>query len=169
MGWCGGSDYVGCGLGRNVGGGMELRSRQPGACWADGIERGKKPSTLAGLSASLSTTNPLFSPPHSKYMFSPLWRGVKKLRVHDWGYWKSKRTWFSSWRVQKGGDDRVCKETINEMKSKFMFKLMNCIVLRYTEHTGKAVHTAIYFLPEQNRNLLPASSLSVQFAQINHR
>lgn len=46
---------------------------------------GGKPSTLAALSAPMSTTNPLFSPSHSKYMFSPLWRQVKKLRDHDWG------------------------------------------------------------------------------------
>lgn len=33
-----------------------------------------------------------------------------------------------------------------------MFKLMNCIVLRYTENTGKAVHTAIYLPSQHNGN-----------------
>ncbi len=132
--------------------GMELRSGQPGACWADGIERGKSHQLFAALSAPLSTKNPLFSPPHSKYMFSPIWREGKRLGDRDWGSRKAKRTWFSSWRVQNGGVDRFCKETINENKKQVYVQAheLHCVEI-YWAYWKSCLHGYIFALSTERQ------------------
>lgn len=130
--WVGAGDLIMSAVawgGMLAGNGAEIRAA--GSLLGRWDREGKKPSTLAALSAPLSTTNPLFSPPHSKYMFSLLWRGVKKRGVSEAE--RLERQWgrgFLPGEFRREAMTGFVKKPWMKTKSKFMFKLMNCLVLR---------------------------------------
>lgn len=107
-GWCGGSDYVGLWPGEESWRGLELRSGQPGACWADGIERGNKPSNscgsqLLGLQQTLHSHLPPIPLRTVNICSDPLWRGAKEtVGSSTMGLRRQKKCVFVFWEVSQG-------------------------------------------------------------------
>lgn len=104
-GWYRGSDYVGLWPGEECWRGLQQRSGHPGACWADGIERGNKPSNscgsqLLGLQQTLHSHLPPIPLLTVNICSDPLWRGAKEsMGSSTKGPRRQKKCVFVFWEV----------------------------------------------------------------------